>query len=219
MRYSLAAALLLLIVSAPVCADVLVVNIWHPMPGKGAVTLQNAQEAKVIHAKMGVNTIVGVDQMGRVHYGMGFPSWEAWGQFQAKAQANAEWSAFVAKIGQAPSAELEDVYLMNQPAPGPVGRVYQVFIWKSMPGQAAKTLQTAMGAKPIQEKLGAKVGINVDQLGRMHYVLSFDSWDAWAKFQSASAASKEWTDYIGAFNANPSAELVKIYMANQVATP
>ncbi|MGI9292779.1 MAG: hypothetical protein ACR2PS_02260, partial [Pseudomonadales bacterium] len=108
------------------------------------------------------------------------------------------------------------VYMMNQPAPGAVGKVYQVRIWESMPGRSQQTLKTAMGAKSIHEKLGASVGVNVDQFGRLHYVTSFDSWEALGKFQSAAQASKEWKDYSSQFSANPSAELVKFYMASQV---
>ncbi len=213
---STAVFFMLLAIVRPASGDVLQVNIWQPMPGKAATTIQNAQTARAIHTQAGANVVVGSDQMGRVHYGIGLPSWEAWGQFRAKMAADAEWSAFVEKLGKNPSAVLEDVYMLDQPAGGAIKSVYHVSIWEPLPGQGAATLKTAMGAKPIHEKLGATIGINVDEYGRLHYVASFDSWAAWGKFQADEAASKEWNDYIAGFIAKPSATLKKVYLADQI---
>ncbi|MGI9286130.1 MAG: hypothetical protein ACR2P1_12140, partial [Pseudomonadales bacterium] len=100
---------LLMLLSGLAIGDVLVVNIWDPMPGKGALTFKYAHEARAIHDKLGAQAIVATDQMGNLHYASGFASWEAWGKFQAKLQASEEWTAFIAKLNSDPSAERVDV--------------------------------------------------------------------------------------------------------------
>ena len=80
-------------------------------------------------------------------------------------------------------AQITEVRGPHQVAAGEVGDVLQVFIWESQPGRTAETIEAAMGAKAIHEKAGASVSITVDQLGRMHYVMQFDSWEEWGKFQ------------------------------------
>lgn len=209
-------ALMILLVANTAFGQVLVVNIWDPEPGKGNLTLQYAAEAKAIMEKLDVQVVVATDQMGHLHYATNYADWEAWGKFQKKLDASEEWAAFLQKIGQAPSAVPTDVYMMDQLATAEPGNVYQVSIWRSFPGQGAKTVETATGAKPIHEKLGAAVEINVDQLGRLHYVQSFASWEAWGAYQAKVAASEEWQNYINPFLANPSAELVKTYMGTVV---
>jgi len=194
--------------------DVLVVNIWDPLPGKGASTVQNTMEARAIHEKMGAQVVLGADQMGRVHYAVGFKNWVEWAKFGEKMEASEEWQAFWSRVSASPSAVLEQQYMLNQPAPGAIKNVYQVFIWQSKPGRAAETVQNAMGAKAIHDKSGASVGINVDPFGRVHYVISFDSWTDWGKFQDGP--SDEFQAYMAKINENPSAELVQIYTAERL---
>ena len=195
-------------------ADVLVVNIWDPMPGKGAATVQNSLEARKIHESMGAQALVAADQMGRVHYGLTFDDWAAWAAFGEKLEASKEWQTFWSRVSQSPSAELQDQYMLEQPSPGAPGKVYQVFIWDAHPGRTADTIERAMGAKAIHEKGGAGVGINVDPFGRVHYVMSFDSWSDWGKFQDAP--NDEFQAYMAQISGDPSAELVRIYTAEQL---
>ena len=149
-----------------------------------------------------------------MHYATTFENWAAWAAFGRKLEKSEAWSAFLAKVNQEPSAELEDNYLLNVPAPGGNGSVYQVFIWESEPGRGNDLFQAAMQAKAIHEKAGASVGINYDQMQRMHYVMSFDNWDAWAKFQDTP--NEEFDAFVAEQNKNPNAKLVKVYTASNL---
>ena len=71
---------LLLSLTSYVSADVLVVDIWKSAPGKTQATIQTGQEAREIHKALGVTATLGVDQMGRVHYAVGFKNWSEWVQ-------------------------------------------------------------------------------------------------------------------------------------------
>ncbi|MEQ9005135.1 MAG: hypothetical protein RIE74_16360 [Pseudomonadales bacterium] len=207
-------ATMLLAASAMASADVLVVNIWNPLPGKAPTTFQYGQEARAIHEKLGANVTVGADQMGRMHYAMAFDNWAAWAEFGKKLDASADWAAFIQRINADPSATREDVYMLNQPVSGGVGQVYQVNIWTSNPGRNADTMARAMEARALHEKAGVKVAINVDQLGRLHYVASFESWADWAKFQDTP--NPDFEAMMTRFSKDPSATLTKVYTAQRL---
>ena len=205
---------LLLSMSSFTVADVLVVNIWKSMPGKNQLTLQYGQEAKAIQNSLGADTTLGVDMEGRMHVARGFKNWAAWAKFGQKLQASKKWAAFLEKTGKNPSAELEDHYMMNTPVPGKVGAVYQVFIFEPVLGRGSDTFQTAMQAKAIHEKAGARVSINVDQLQKLHYVMSYDSWDDWAKMQDMP--NPEFQAFMKKQGDDPKAKLVKVYTATSM---
>jgi hypothetical protein len=58
-----------------------------------------------------------------------------------------------------------------------------VAIWQAIPGKSAAMMESAMAAKAIQEKLGARVTVALDTTGRLHYgVGGFENWGAWAKW-------------------------------------
>ena len=192
-------------------AEVLVVNIWKSMPGRNQQTLQYAQEAKAIATKLGGDLNLGVDMEGRLHVAQGFKNWAAWAQFSQKQNASKEWTAFMQKISSDPSAELEDHYMMNAPVPGKVGAVYQVFIWEPVMGRGGDVYRSAMQAKAIHEKAGARVAINIDQLQRLHYVMSYDGWDDWAKMQDTP--NPEFQAFMQKQGEDPNAKLVKVYTA------
>ena len=204
---------LLLSISAFAIADVLEVNIWKSMPGMAPQTFQYGAEARAIHEDLGASVIIGADTDGRMHYALTFENWAAWAKFNAKADASEAWGAFIAKINQNPSAELEDNYLLNVASPGaPLAGAYQVFIWEPELGRGADMFQAGMEAKAIHEKAGVSVSINFDQLNRMHYLVSFNSWDAWAKF--ADTPNEEFNAFMQKQSQNPTAKLVKVYTAN-----
>ena len=205
---------LLLMMSSVVAAEVLVVNIWKSMPGGNQQTLQYAQEAKAISIKLGGNMNVGVDMEGRLHVAQGFKNWVAWAEYSQKQNASKEWIAFMQKISSAPSAELEDHYMLNAPVPGKVGAVYQVFIWEPAMGRGSDVYKSAMQAKAIHEKAGARVAINIDQLQRLHYVMSYDGWNAWAKMQDTP--NPEFQAFMQKQGEDPNAKLVKVYTANSM---
>ncbi|MEH6569260.1 MAG: hypothetical protein V7709_09300 [Halioglobus sp.] len=208
------AVCLLLSMSSFAVADVLVVNIFKSMPGKNQLTLQYGQEAKAILSKLGANITLGVDMDGRLHLARSFNNWAAWAKFGKALQANGEWTAFLKKINKSPSAVLEDNYMMNTPVPGEVGAVYQVFIFEPVMGRAGDLLRSAMQAKAMHEKAGASVSISIDQLQKLHYVTSYDSWDDWAKVQDTP--NPEFQAFMKKQGEDPKAKLVKVYTATSM---
>jgi len=208
-------SLLLVTCAAPMAAaEVLQVNIFKPMPGNGAQTFAYGQEAKAIHEKLGGNVMVGADTEGRMHYAVTFENWAEWAKFRAKVNASKEITAFNKKVAANPSADLEDQYLLNVPSPGGVGAVYQVFIWEPMPGRTGQLVQSGMQAEAILEKAGADVAINVDQLNRMHFIISFDTWEAWAKF--SDTPNEEFQQFMATQGENPNGILIKSYLAESL---
>ena len=207
-------SILTLLVSTPVLAEVLDVSIFNPMPGKAQVMAQTAQEAKAIQEKLGANTSIAFDIDGRMHYVSTFENWQAWTAHGDKLDSSEEWQALGQKIGANPSAVREDRYLLNTVASAEPTDMYQVFIWEPQDGKAlGAVIESAMKAKAIHEKGGAKISINVDQMQRMHYVMNFESWDAWAKFQD-SPAPPEWNEYWTEASKDPAGKLVKVYTAS-----
>ena len=94
-------------------------------------------------------------------------------------------------------------------------KVYQVFVWEAYPGRNAEMMAAASTAQPLHEKLGASVGINTDQMGRLHYLMSFDTWADWARFQDA-APSDEVASFFAEFYSNPPAKLVDVFTVTRV---
>lgn len=198
-----------LISGSAATADVLEVNIYRSMPGMGETTAQLGQEAKAIHEKLGAMPTVKFDLMGRMHFAIGFQNWADWSNHGKKLSESEEWSNFWAKATKAASAELEEHYLLNVVSPGGLGDVLQVFVWEATGGVNA-LVQSAIEAEKIHEKAGVDVSVNVDQMNRVHYVMSFDNWDAWAKFQDGTP-SEEWTNWWAEAQKNPAGRLVKVY--------
>lgn len=205
---------LLLSISSFAMGDILEVNIWKPLPGKNSLMFQYGQEIRAIHEALGANVQIGADFEGRMHYVLTFENWAEWAKFVAKADASEAVAAFFAKASQNPSAQVEDNYLLNVAAPGGDGSVYQVFIWQPELGRGDDLFEAAMEARTIHEKAGASVGIYYDQLNRMHYGMSFENWDAWAKFQDTP--NEEFAAFMQKQNQNPTARLVKVYTASNL---
>ena len=206
---------LLTFISTALFADVLEVRLWKAIPGSSAQLMQNALEARGIHQKLGGQVVVATDRQGRLHYATAHKNWTGWAAFQKKLEASEEWSAFAQKIGAAPTATLESHYLVNQVAPMLPSKVYQVFVWEAFPGRRSQMIESANAAQPLHEKLGASVGINIDQMGRLHYLMSFDTWADWAKFQD-TGSSDELTTFFAEFYSNPPGKLVEVYNVTRV---
>jgi glutathione S-transferase len=94
-----------------------------------------------------------------------------------------------------------------------------VDIWEALPGKNARMFQAALEVKVIHEKLGAKIWVAGDQLGRLHYVSTFPSWADWAKFGAAAAQSKELTDWWDKVSQDPAAKHIEEYMVEEVTPP
>lgn len=203
-----------LLFSNAAIADVTHVTLWEPMPGKSAQMLATASEAAEVHKSLGAQPGVAVDTMGRLHFIMSFADWAAWGAYQEKAATSKTMQSFVAKISAAPPATQIESFMLNQPLPAPPGGVYNVFVWEVFPGRGAQMMEAAMQASAIHTKDGANVAINLDQKGRLHYVMSFDNWQQWGAFQDNP--SKAWQSFFSEFNADPAGKVVQTYMARQV---
>lgn len=206
---------LITFVSSCVFADVLEVRLWKAIPGSSAQLMQHASEARSIHLKLGGQVVVATDRQGRLHYATAHKNWVEWAAFQEKLEASDEWTNFAQKIGATPAATLESHYLINQVTPMLPSKVYQVFVWEAFPGRRAQMIDSATTAQPLHEKLGASVGIKMDQMGRLHYLMSFDTWAEWAKFQD-TGSSDEVSTFFAEFYSNPSAKLVEVYNVTRV---
>lgn len=193
-------------------AQVLEVNIWQPNAGGAAATLAAAKEARAIVSDAGGTAGIGIDLDGSFHFITTHENWAAWAAQASKLAKSEAWNGFVSRWNDNPSATLEENYLLNTPAPGGAGDVYQVFIWEALPGGNATLFKSAMEAKALHEKDGAAVTIHSDQMNRLHYAMSFDDWDAWAKFQDAD--HPEFDAFMQKTMESPSATLIDVYTAS-----
>ena len=209
MRTTLVAILLSISVAAS--AQVAQVNVWRSMPGKQALTAEYGEEASAIHAKLGANAVVSFDTQGRMLYALLFENWTQWALFGGKLAQSAEWAAFLGKISATPSAELEDQYLLNTvaAAAGELGPVFQVFIWEPELGRGNDLFQAAVQAKPIHEKAGAQVTVLADEIGRLFYLMSFESWETWGKF--SDTPNPEFQSFLAKVNEDAPGRLVQVY--------
>ena len=91
--------------------------------------------------------------------------------------------------------------------------MYQVFIWEAT-GTVGALVSSGMEAEKIHEKGGADVSINIDQMNRMHYVMSFDSWEAWGKYMARQANDEEWNAFVAEASQRQIATLTKVWRLN-----
>ena len=89
-----------------------------------------------------------------------------------------------------------------------------MFIWEPELGRGADLFQAAMQAKAIHEKDGAAVTIHADQMQNMHYVMNFDSWEAWATFQDSQ--HPEFQAFMQERSRDPGGRLIKVYTASEL---
>jgi hypothetical protein len=68
---------------------------------------------------------------------------------------------------------------------------------------------------PVDTKLGASVGIDIDELGNAHYEASFESYAAHGKWIMAVQKSPERAALMKKANASPEAELVRYDLIEQ----
>ena len=190
-------------------ADVLEVNIWKPNQGQMPEAMALAKEARGIHEKNGGKVTVGSDLAGRLHYAMAAKNWSAWNTIYEKTLGGDQWPSFIAKAQKNPVMELEENYLLNEVVSGKLGKVIQAVVWDPLPGKLGDLIEGATEAKAIHEKGGADVAIMVDQLNRMHYVMSFDSWKAWATFNDTP--QEEFQQFLARRSQNPSGKIVRNY--------
>ena len=205
-------ASVLLLCSCAVSAQVLEVNIWQSMPGMGEKTVEYAKEGEGIIKGLGGSAMVGQERDGNVHFVTDHENWAEWAAFQKKLLNSKAWSSFVAKFSANPSATLINNYLLNTLAPGKAGPVYQVFVWRAELGRGTDLVQAGMKASGIHQKDGAAVTIHLDQMQNMHYVMNFDTWEAWAKFQDSP--HPEFQAFMQERSKDPTGSLINVYTAS-----
>jgi hypothetical protein len=93
-------------------------------------------------------------------------------------------------------------------------QVLEVNIWKPKMGGADATMAAAKEARSIIEKEGGNASIGVDLDGTLHFVTYHDNWAGWAAQTAKLESSKDWTAFLGKWNADPSAELIENYLLN-----
>lgn len=197
-------------------ASVTELHQWQPKPGKYADFMKGATEARAIHEKLGATVFIGTDQMGLVHYAMTFPDWGAWGEFGDKLVASKEWMEFNKKYDTTdPTAEHVDAVFFDSPVEAKTQMVLAVASWKVQPGKLDSVVATMQQFVPIDTKLGASVGIDIDALGNAHYEVSFPSYAAYGKWLSAMQNSPERAVLIKKADASPEAEMVRFYLIEQ----
>jgi hypothetical protein len=197
-------------------ADVAVVNIWSALPGKGPQLFQNGMEAKAIHEKLGATVSIASDQDGNMHYVVLFDSWETLGKFQDSAATNEEWQAFWQRVSMEPTADLLRSYLIDNPVVAKAQNASMVYSWDVDQGKTPAFVALSEEARKIHERLGASIGINIDELGDVHYEMTFANWEAWGNFQMRVAADEEWNQFWTRANQEPMAELLRVWRINAV---
>ena len=205
---------IILLLPALTVAQVTQVTLWEPLPGKSDEMMATAAQGVAISKKLGLQPALALDTHGRLHYITTFEDWESWGEFQAKAAADPEMQAFVSGYTRNPSATQLESFMLDEPLSGVPGSVYHVFVWQPYEGRTSELFAKANEASKIHSKAGAGVAINMDQLGRMHYVMSFENWSEWGKFQDNPTS--DWANFWSAFLENPPGKVIETYMASQI---
>jgi len=209
-------ALCMTLLAVQAWADVAAVNIWTAYPGKASKMWETAQAAKAIHEKLGATVVIAQDQEGNMHYVVTFKNWADYGKFADALGASQEWQKFWQQASVDPAAERAYTFTIDNPVVAESKPVSMVYSWDVDRGHTADFVAICQGAIPIHKRLGASPGINIDQLGNVHYELTFDSWEAWGNFEEKAATDEEWNAYLDKAGQNPIATLTKVWRINTV---
>jgi len=202
-------------------ASVSEVHEFEPAAGQAAAMYQAATEAKAIQTKLGATVFIGTDlATGNLQYVLTFPDWGAWAAFEPKLQASKDWAAFIKKYDVAnPASTQVGMLFIDTPVVAKTLPVATVFSWKILPGKFDAFMAIAQKAVAIHNALGASAGINIDDVGNVHYELTFDSWASWAKFNAALQKSAEWAALLKEANATPTGELMRVLRVEEFKAP
>jgi len=128
-------ALVLLVCSSSLMAQVASVNVFEPLPGKASLTTEYFREAKAIQESLGATVAITSDMKGIYRYAVLSQNWQAYGEFVQRLVVNEAWMAFQNRIAANPSAVQTDNLQMNLVdatggGAGP-GSVTDVTIWET----------------------------------------------------------------------------------------
>ncbi len=195
-------------------ADIAVANIWSAVPGNGNQLFMNGMEAKTIHEAMGASVSIAADQDGDMHYVLSFSDWAAWGRFQDAAASNEAWQSFWQRVNNVATAEISATYMLNMATVAKTQQASVVYSWDVDPAKTQDFVAMSQQSKAMHERMGASIGILIDELGDVHYEMTFLSWEAWGKFQAKAARDKKWQTFYAKSLADPIARLVKVWRLN-----
>ena len=97
--------------------------------------------------------------------------------------------------------------------------VAEVYQWKAFPGKSMEMMESMLKAAEIHEKQGAKVAIDVHNVGStqlVNYVLRWDDSKSYAASKDIQASSDEWVEFWAEANQNPSGEMMASFSANNL---
>jgi L-rhamnose mutarotase len=184
-------------------AEKLEVFTWEPMPGKSPQLIQGMMAAAKIHNASGATVGIYQHDVGSTQlfdYVLRWDNDAAWAKTKASNNSE-EWQAFWAQASENPSGKLirslegynmdTSVKAQDMASHGP----YRVFIWRPVPGNTATLLNNFARAKVIHESLGARIDMyreGVGGTGNYHYLMTWDSWEAMAKFSEDVTKNAEF---------------------------
>jgi len=210
------------LLSLPVRAEIIEVYRWEPYPGKNMALIAAMQEAAVIHTNLGATIQINRLDIGTsqpVDYVMRFDDLAAWGASKTKLASSQDWAEFGVRASSDPSGKLVESLLgtnldqATKASDFADKPVFSVFIWDPAPGRSLELQAGFAAAKMIHEANGAKVDSYLEGFGgsdKLHYVMSFDSWDHMAEVQAKFTADPAWIEFqaANASATDPGAELI-----------
>lgn len=206
-----------LMITPSIHAQVLEVTIWKT--GLGATNaiprmFERGLQAKAIQEKHGATVTVGRDMHNQMHFATSHKDWVSWNKYWTSMTEAKAMDQFWLDVNKEPAdGEVVEHYLINMIATGNSGEVYEVYIWEPVPGRASDLYDAGLRAKAIHDKSGtASAGVGIDRLGRMHYVLNYPSWEAYAKLHDTPNA--EYDAFYEQEMKNPAGKLIKVYTAS-----
>ncbi|MFP6815525.1 MAG: hypothetical protein VB949_07650 [Pseudomonadales bacterium] len=133
---------LAMLVAAWTHAAVLSVFVWDAPPGGDATMIETAMAAKAIHEKLGADVFIGLDQKGRMHYGIGAENSAARGAVFDKIQASEDFTALMSKASQGdkPATMLTAYNMTIAMGSGVGGKVVHAFQYQPNQGRIAHTI-------------------------------------------------------------------------------
>ena len=214
--------MLLCVLSLPVRAEIVEVYRWEPYAGKNMALIEAMQEAADIHTNLGATVQINRLDIGtsqQIDYVMRFDDLAAWGSAKTKMASSQDWAEFGVRASSDPSGKLVESLLgtnldqTTKASDFADKTVFSVFIWDPAPGRGLELQAGFAAAEMIHETNGAKVDSYLESFGgsdKLHYVMSFDSWEHMAEVQAKLSSDPAWIEFQGvnASATDPAADLI-----------
>ena len=201
-----------ILISCSAFSEVVEVYTWKAFPGKNSEMIAVFTEAKKLHEEAGASVAIvqrGVGSTQEVDYVMRWDDPSSWGKSMDNALGSSrmtkKWQAFLAKANLDPAGEMVsslsgwNLDSSKKAADFNGSFVYGAWVWDVTPGRNADFIESASRAKAIHEALGARVEIYQEGVGgtnRMHYLMIWEGYAAWAKTITKLGTSEAWADHL-----------------------